>query len=409
MPECYEATRLDPTDVSANSSFIDWAAQPSPFKHYPDFLPCIAPDTIPLLDAVRRARTITDTQDFDSTPYHRLSTPSAGNLHPLELYVQVRGVANVPSGIYHLDARRDLLVQLCEVGAGLERFAGLEHRFQGVLIFISLVPYRSEWKYGHRAWRYCWMDAGHQIGTLQASFAAVGETLSSLSIADPKGLETFMGFDGQEFAAAMLSCGMATDKTVRKPTAPLMRVMPTDYCQSDGTVPSWLEKRSETLRLEAPQLFPPVPVPLQLARRSARAFCAQTLGKSNIEYILHILEQMRTGINAYAVILNDEAQQGVWRGDVRLNDDDLRMDVVALLVGQRFIADASLVMVLTSPQYDAVLQTEAALFAHMLSLEVAQRGIGYTGIGAFYDEAMRRFLHTEEYVLYVGAFGIEER
>lgn len=409
MPECYDATRLDPADVSANSGFIEWAAQPSPFKHYPDFLPRIAPEGIALLEAVRRARTITDTQDFDSTPYHRLSTPSAGNLHPLELYVQVRGMAGVPSGIYHLDARQDLLVQLCEVGAGLERFAGLEHRFQGMLIFISLVPYRSEWKYGHRAWRYCWMDAGHQLGTLQASFEAAGETLSPLTITDTSGLEQFMGFDGQEFAAAMLSCGTLSDKKVRKPTTPLMRVMPTDYCQSDGTVPSWMQMRSETLRLDAPPFSSPVPVSLQLARRSARAFCAKTLGDSDIEYFLHTLGQISAGISAYALILNDEARQGVWLDGEYLRADDLRADAVALLVGQRFIADASLVMVLTAARYDAALQTEAALFAHILSLEAARRGIGYTGIGAFYDDAMRRFLQTQDYVLYVGAFGIEER
>lgn len=205
--ELYEATVLTPEAVTANSGFISWEEQPSAFKRYPNFLPRIPCDGLPMLQALRAARTVTDTRDFDGTPYYRLSTPSAGNLHPLELYVQIRGIKGIVSGIYHLDALRDELVLLEEVGAGLEPMLGYANRFEGMLILFSLVPYRSEWKYGHRAWRYCFMDAGHQAGALLAAFHAAGLTLCAVPAFDAAALNTFMGFDGEEHACLAFAAG----------------------------------------------------------------------------------------------------------------------------------------------------------------------------------------------------------
>ena len=55
----------------------------------------------------------------------RLNVPSAGNLHPVELYVQIRGIKGIISGIYHIDALEERLVLLREIERdGLETYVG---------------------------------------------------------------------------------------------------------------------------------------------------------------------------------------------------------------------------------------------------------------------------------------------
>ena len=229
MHEVYEATALTPLKVARNSGYVDWASQPSLFKRYPDFLYRIGFDTHPQLQPLFLARRITFETAVGGKPYYRLNTPSAGNLHPVELYVQIRGVKGVLSGIYHVDARHSELVLIRECGAdGLEPSVGMPHRFEGFIFVLSVVPYRSEWKYGHRAWRYCYMDAGHQLGALSAAMEVGGLALSAVEGVDMNALGRTMGFGQEEFACAVLTAGHAGEKPAKPLKTPLMRVAPTD-------------------------------------------------------------------------------------------------------------------------------------------------------------------------------------
>jgi hypothetical protein len=51
----------------------------------------------------------------------------------------------------------------------------------------------------------------------------------------------------------------------------------------------------------------------------------------------------------------------------------------------------------------------AGLFAQQLYLDATSRGVGFTGIGAFYDRKLQRFLETEMPIIYVGALGVERK
>ena len=406
MPDIYGQTLLSPEGVTANSGFVTWEEQPSPFKRYPDFLPRYTLETLPLLRALRVARTVTDIADFEGTPYRRLSTPSAGNLHPLELYVQIRGVEGIPNGIYHLDALHDVLVRIEEIGAGFETMMGYANRFEGVLILLSLVPYRSEWKYGHRAWRYCFMDAGHQVGTLLNALNSADIPFTVPPAFDREALERFMGFGDQEYACMVLACGSEGTRRARKPSQPLMQVMPTDYCRSDGTVGRWIAQ-SDTPKLKPEALLSDADTQTQLARRSARKFSGLAMPDTLYEHILHLLVHPPEGMTSYAVVLEPLREQGVFRNGTLLNSGMHAEIVAALLVGQRFVMEGSIVMILTAPNYSVDLQLHAAAFGHKLSLDAAQRGGGYTAIGAFYDRELQAFLETDDAVLYVGVFGME--
>ena len=140
MSELFHTTKLTPQYVAKKSGFLDWNTQPSRFKRYPHF--CFRYDRKALGEHawLLDLRRITNVQNIGGgRVYERLNVPSAGNLHPLELYVQIRKVSGMISGIYHIDVEQDALVLIREIERdGLELHVGLTSRFMGKV--ISLPP-----------------------------------------------------------------------------------------------------------------------------------------------------------------------------------------------------------------------------------------------------------------------------
>ena len=119
---------------------------------------------------------------------------------------------------------------------GLETYVGMTQRFHGMLFLISLVPFRSYWKYGERSWRYCYLDAGHQYGALGETLHYYGHTPTLLSQVERGELNRLMGFDAEEFGCAIVAVGEATLREAEPMRTPLMRVAPTDYSEGIGNL-----------------------------------------------------------------------------------------------------------------------------------------------------------------------------
>jgi len=87
------------------------------------------------------------------------TTPSAGALYPLELYVATG------EGVYHYSPQRDRLAVLSSEDMRLGLWeAGLEQdalREAPAIIVVAAVYARTEGKYGPRAERYVRLEAGH--------------------------------------------------------------------------------------------------------------------------------------------------------------------------------------------------------------------------------------------------------
>jgi SagB-type dehydrogenase family enzyme len=90
---------------------------------------------------------------------------SAGNLHPIEIYV----MSEAMGGVYHYDPLAHHL-QLVRASRG----ASSEQ--QGVTVVLTGVPLRTCWKYGARGWRHLWWDAGTVVANM-------------LSVSDAHGVE----------------------------------------------------------------------------------------------------------------------------------------------------------------------------------------------------------------------------
>jgi SagB-type dehydrogenase family enzyme len=102
---------------------------------------------------------------------------SAGNLHPVEVYV-VAGpnVDGVPAGVHHF---APLEFGLTELRRGDFR-AGLSITAPVALVFTGRV-WRTTWKYGERGWRHLYWDAGTMLANLVAAADGHGLETSILS------------------------------------------------------------------------------------------------------------------------------------------------------------------------------------------------------------------------------------
>jgi SagB-type dehydrogenase family enzyme len=116
--------------------------------------------------------------------YEFRTAPSAGALYPIETYVVANNVRTLEAGLYHYSVRTHQLEQL--------RPGDLRHQIaaaalgQGMCataaaVFVwSAVFERCKWKYGQRAYRYIYLDAGHIAENL--ALAAVSLNLGSCEI-----------------------------------------------------------------------------------------------------------------------------------------------------------------------------------------------------------------------------------
>jgi SagB-type dehydrogenase family enzyme len=96
--------------------------------------------------------------------------PSSGNLHPTEFHFCTRGLAEWPDGLYHYRASSHVAEQ-----RGIGDFAGKLVSISAPLVFVlTTIAWREAWKYGERGYRYCLHDIGHAWQALVLAARAIG-------------------------------------------------------------------------------------------------------------------------------------------------------------------------------------------------------------------------------------------
>lgn len=410
MNEVYEESSLTPLRVAQLSGYRDWWSKPSMFKHYPSFLFRYKYGENPALLPIELCRIVTSTHNSANQPYMQLNTPSAGNLHPLELYVQIRGIKGVLSGIYHVNAGEDVLVLIKEIESdGLESLLGMQKRMNGFIFVLSSVAFRAEWKYAKRAVRYCYLDIGHQIGAIDTSLRLHGQEMTILSDFDAEALNEFMGFGADEFVAAVMTSGVMSSKSVQNFKQNLMHVCPSDYSElSDYT--RELVAKCEILKSDIIKVASKVQESDILKRRSSRFFDTEALSQTQQKHLLSHLSQEHYPLSCFTIVLKDGVlKRGVYRNKILLKEGDFSQQIVSLLVDQSFVKNADIITVLCSKYFSSNKLMQAGAFGHALYLDAQVNGFGCSGIGAFYDKKMQDFLATDECILYVLAFGVEKK
>ena len=180
---------------------LDWASQPKTYKDYPDCQTISLPDINPLSDATLHdvlnnrksirhynksiSKEILSYLLWASTGISRTeggyefrTAPSAGALYPIETYLVINNAEEVDSGLYHYNIQNHYLELLKEGDYAVETaHAALGQRMcaESPVVFIwTAIFERMKWKYGQRAYRYVYLDAGHIAENLALTATSLG-------------------------------------------------------------------------------------------------------------------------------------------------------------------------------------------------------------------------------------------
>jgi SagB-type dehydrogenase family enzyme len=185
---------------AASLGYMDWAAQPDPFRRYAgaDLVHLPLPDagrplpywqlyahgdvpSEPLSLAsislfFRYALSLTAWKRINDTTWSLRANPSSGNLHPTEGYAvlpPIEQLGDVPA-VYHYAPKEHALERRAILDGKTWSELCAPFPEGSFLVGLSSVHWREAWKYGERAFRYCQHDAGHAIATLRVAAAALG-------------------------------------------------------------------------------------------------------------------------------------------------------------------------------------------------------------------------------------------
>lgn len=230
-PQYHEMTKYSRAEMR---SLTTWAREVPTYKEYEEPLatlqlpPPPVEDGMALFEAIHQRRTRRNFSDQplplsrlsqllwavqgvtgEAGPHSLRAAASAGALYPNETYVFANQVEGCDQGIWHYQVREHALAQLAQ-GDFSEPLAqaclGQSSCAQApVVLAFGAVVDRCAWKYGDRAYRYIYMDAGHLGG--QAQLAAVALGLASVNVGaffdDEVG--SLLGLDGQREIAVYLT------------------------------------------------------------------------------------------------------------------------------------------------------------------------------------------------------------
>lgn len=137
------------------------------------------------------------------------TAPSAGALYPVETYLAVHKVEEVPPGIWHLNLPDFALELLREADTRQALVqAGLGQKFLGdaAVVFIwTGILNRARCKYRERAIRYIFLDAGHICQNLMLAATALNLGCCPVGAFFDEEVEALVGADGQEEVALYLA------------------------------------------------------------------------------------------------------------------------------------------------------------------------------------------------------------
>ncbi|MRI83463.1 MAG: dehydrogenase [Nitratiruptor sp.] len=416
----HEATKHSYWSVRTEGGGLDWSRQPSPFKIYAN-APLIPLDLdrpwhrfIYLLGGINASKS------YPGITYYLRTIPSAGALYPIEIYFQARGHRDFADGIYHFDVANlgvRLLYELRD-GEGVEYLFPDKRQVEGLLFLYSGIYYRSSWKYRTRAFRYLLLDGGHALGALEAAAFWINHGYQIRYRFDRAKLHHHFGFGQGEFFLASGVVGRFSDQEAQGLGMELDFVDGTGHFLPDPRIE---EAYWDGIALRGCRLQPRFPQnPFQpqkleeaiLKRRSARDFTATFMKREQLEFLLHYMgdvipsdcdEEVRIWTLVHRV---EGMEPGIYLNGRLVKAGNFAKEGSYLCLEQEFVQRTAATFFLTSSgsNYQPLYQ-KAGHIGQRCYVGGSYLGLGVSGIGAYYDDEVARFLGTSEMVLYALALG----
>jgi len=151
--------------------------------------------------------------------------PSGGARHPFELFITVQNVEGLEPGIYRYDPTK----HVGEKKVTIERLGSLFDDYSSkvsdmlagqkwaakapIVLFISCIPYRAEWRYNDAAQRVMLIDLGHLGQNLMLSATAMGLGSCCIAAFDQALCDEAFSFDSiDEYTVYALPVGTPKKK-----------------------------------------------------------------------------------------------------------------------------------------------------------------------------------------------------
>lgn len=177
----HQRTKYDPATLRSKSQPLNFAQQPSPFKiyrlgHEIDLKPYLeAAD--PKDPWFRLSRLLINSYGLTAKlmpaggkPFYLRAAPSAGGLYPAEVYLVARGSSHLSAGIYNYQVRTHSLWRYWDdyLWSGLQEACFWHPALEAtqLALVVTVVFYRSAWRYQDRAYRRVCLDSGHLLGNI---------------------------------------------------------------------------------------------------------------------------------------------------------------------------------------------------------------------------------------------------
>lgn len=141
--------------------------------------------------------------------YEFRTAPSAGALYPIETYLVVNRVEEIASGVYHYNIRSHALELLKEGEYAVQTgkaALGQPMCLEAPVVFIwTAVFQRMKWKYGQRAYRYIYLDAGHIAENLALAAVSLGLGSCQIGALFDEEVNQLIGVDGTQESVIYMS------------------------------------------------------------------------------------------------------------------------------------------------------------------------------------------------------------
>lgn len=135
------------------------------------------------------------------------SVPSAGGRHPFETYLIVKWVSGLQPGLYRYLALQHKLCFLYTAHELVARATNDEwlQAEEAVLFVWTVIPYRTEWRYGILSHKMIAMEAGHICQNLYLAGVAIGAGTCAVGAYPQDEIDELLAVDGDEEFAVYLA------------------------------------------------------------------------------------------------------------------------------------------------------------------------------------------------------------
>jgi len=365
--------------------------------------------------------------------------PSSGNLHPTEFHFLTRGLKEWPDGLYHYRPSSHMAEQRA-LGNLKAQSAGSP---APIVFVLTSIAWREAWKYRDRAYRYCLHDMGHAWQALALAARAMGCNSFATGLFPDDEVAQQCRLSDDEWPMLVVEL-RGNSIPMREPDDPetvwfgghanQLSKESTPYQRIDGIHSA--TKLSPGVSLDISPAEPAhagsgefkLPPPVSSSRtfgevvrtrRSALDFRggSESMSLPQLSAILNVATQTLSAdfaqsrfVQLYLYVHRvDGLQPGVYRhwsehGELeQVRSGDQRIAAAGLSLGQDLAGNACVAFSMIGDlaraaraHYDRgyrYVHFEAGAIGHRLYIAAEAVGLGATGIGAFYDEEVHRYLN----------------